>query len=160
VYFSIMRDFLFQVVPIVLILLVFYAVMRVLFFQPLLKIIAEREARTSGAQKEAEAAQAAAKEKVKQYQDALKKARGDVYAEQEATRKKMLDERATQLKEFRAAAGRVVEAAKKRIETDAAAARTEIEASITPLAAQVARRVLLSTRPPGSPPPPPSRPTA
>jgi F0F1-type ATP synthase membrane subunit b/b' len=155
-----MRDFLFQVVPIVLILLVFYALMRVLFFQPLLQVIAEREARTIGAQKEAEAAQAAAAAKVLQYQDALKKARGEVYADQEAARKKALDERNSQLKELRAAAGRVVDAAKKRIETDAAAARKEIESSITPLAAQVARRVLQSARPPGSPPLPPSRPTA
>ena len=93
-----MRELFFQVVPIVLILLVFYAVLRVLFFSPLLKVIAEREARTIGAQKAAEAAQAAANEKVKQYQDALKQARSEVYAEQEAARKKSLDERAEKLK--------------------------------------------------------------
>jgi F-type H+-transporting ATPase subunit b len=156
-----MRDFLLQLVPILLILLVFFAVMRALFFQPLLKVIAEREARTIGAQKEAEAAQAAADEKVKQYQDAIKKARAGVYGEQEAARKKSLDERNSQLKELRAAAGRVVDAAKKRIETDAVAARKELEASSTPLAAQVARRVLQSAaRPSGTPYTPPTRPNA
>jgi F-type H+-transporting ATPase subunit b len=156
-----MRDFLLQLVPILLILLVFIAAMRALFFLPLLKVIAEREARTIGAQKEAEAAQAAANEKVKQYQDAIKKARASVYGEQEAARKTALDQRNSQLKELRAAAGRVVDAAKKRIEADAAAARKELEASSTGLAAQVARRVLQSaSRSSGTPYTPPSRPNA
>ena len=117
-----MRELFFQVVPIVLILLVFYAVLRVLFFKPLLSVIAEREARTIGAQKAAEAAQAGATEKTKQYQDALKQARGEVYVEQEAARKKLLDERAAQLKDARARAASVVSAAKERIATETKAA--------------------------------------
>jgi F-type H+-transporting ATPase subunit b len=156
-----MRDFLLQLVPILLILLVFFAVMRALFFQPLLKVIAEREARTIGAQKEAEAAQAAANDKVKQYQEAIKRARAGVYGEQEAARKTALDQRNSQLKELRAAAGRVVDAAKKRIEADTVTARKDLEAAITPLAAQVATRVLQSAgRSSGTPYTPPSRPNA
>jgi len=46
-------------------------------------------------------AEAAAAEKFKQYQDALKRRGAQVYAEQEAARKKVLDERATLLKEAR-----------------------------------------------------------
>jgi F-type H+-transporting ATPase subunit b len=147
-----MRDLFFQVVPIVLILLVFYAVLRVLFFKPLLKVIAEREARTMGAQKAAETAQTAASEKVKPYQEALKQARADVYVEQEAARKKLLDERAAQLKDARAKAAAVVTSAKERIASEMKAAKSDIQASVTPLAAVVARRVLQSTRPPGAPP--------
>ena len=147
-----MRELFFQVVPIVLILLVFYAVLRVLFFKPLLKVIAEREARTIGAQKAAEAAQKAATEKAKQYQDALKQARTEIYVEQEAARKRVLDERAAQLKEARAKTATVISAAKERIVSEVLAVRREIEASITPFAALVARRVLQSTRPPAAPP--------
>jgi F-type H+-transporting ATPase subunit b len=141
-----------QAVPIVLILVVFYGVLKVLFFKPLLRVLAEREARTIGAQKAAEAAQAAAAEKTKQYQDALKQARTELYVEQEAARKKLLDERAARLKDTRAKAASVVAAAKERIARESADARREIEASVTPLAALVARRVLQSTRPPGAPP--------
>ncbi len=147
-----MRELFFQVVPVVVILLVFYGILRVLFFQPLLKVIAEREARTIGAQKAAEEAQAAAKEKAKQYQDALKQARGDVYAEQEAARKVVLDERAEKLKDARGKAATAVEAGRKKIAAEVDAARREIEVSITPLSAVVARRVLQSTRPPGAGP--------
>jgi len=146
-----MRELFFQVVPIVLILLVFYAVLRVLFFKPLLEVIAEREARTIGAQTAAEAAQKAAAEKVKQYQDALKQARTEVYVEQEAARKKVLDGRAAKLKEARAKTAAVVSAESGRIAAEVLAARREIEASITQFAALVARRVLQSTRPPSAP---------
>jgi len=146
-----MRELFFQVVPIVLILLVFYAVLRVLFFKPLLKVIAEREARTIGAQKAAEEAQKVASEKVKEYQEALKQARTEIYVEQEAVRKKVLDERAAQLKEARAKAAAMVNAERDRIATEVMAARREIGASITQFAALVARRVLQSTRPPATP---------
>jgi len=64
-----------QAVPTVLIILLFYIILRAIFFKPLLAVMAERDARTAGAQKAAEAAQAAAAEKVKQYQEALKKPR-------------------------------------------------------------------------------------
>src|SRR5882757_2963045 len=93
-----------QAVPTVLIILLFYFILRALFFKPLLAVMAERDSRTAGAEKAAEAARAAAAEKVKQYQEALKLARGQVYAEQEASRKKLLEERAAQLKEARAKA--------------------------------------------------------
>jgi F-type H+-transporting ATPase subunit b len=146
-----MRELFFQVVPIVLILLVFYAVLRVLFFKPLLKVIAEREARTIGAQKAAEAAQKAAAEKVKQCQDALKQARTEIYVEQEAARKKVLDERAALLKQARAKTSDMVKAQRERIGAEVLAARPEIEAGITQFAALVARRVLQSTRPPSPP---------
>jgi F-type H+-transporting ATPase subunit b len=147
-----MRELFFQVVPIVLILLVFYAVLRVLFFTPLLKVIAEREARTIGAQKEAEAAQKAAAERVKQYKDALKQARTEIYLEQEAARKKVLDERGARLKEARAKTAIMVSAARERIAAELLAAHREIESKITPFAALVARRVLQLTRPPAAPP--------
>src|SRR5437879_5319408 len=112
--------------PTVLIILIFCFILRTLFFQPLLRVMAERDARTVGAQKAAEAAQAAAAEKVKQYQEALKQARGKVYAEQEAARKKLLDERAAQLKDARSKAAVEVGAAKDRIAVELAGARGEV----------------------------------
>ena len=139
-----------QAVPTALIVLIFYVVLRLLFFKPLLAVIAEREARTAGAQKAAEAAQGAAAEKAKQYQDALKKARAQVYAEQEAARKRLLDERAAQLKDARTKTSHEVSAAKERIARELAGARSEVEASAGQLAAEIARRVLQAPRP-GSP---------
>src|ERR1700740_1537100 len=102
-----------QAVPTLLIVLAFYWMLRALFFKPLLAVMAERDARTAGARKAAAAAEAAAAEKVKQYQEALKKARAQVYTEQEAARKRLLDERAALLKEARTKAMAEVDAAKE-----------------------------------------------
>ena len=113
-------------VPVALIVLVFYFVLRSLFFQPLLKVMAERDARTLGAQKSAEAAQTAAAEKIKQYEEALKQARAKVYTEQEAERKKLMDERAAFLKEARAKAAAEVNAGKQGVEKEFAAAKKEM----------------------------------
>jgi F-type H+-transporting ATPase subunit b len=140
-----------QAVPTVLIILLFYFILRAIFFKPLLQVMAERDSRTVGAQKAAEAAQGAAAEKVKQYQEALKQARGQVYAEQEAARKKLLDERAAQIKDARAKASAEVSAAKARVAAELAAARRDLQATVAQLSAEIARRILETPPRPGAP---------
>ncbi|HEY1469284.1 MAG TPA: ATP synthase F0 subunit B [Candidatus Acidoferrum sp.] len=138
-------------VPVALIVLALYFILRSLFFQPLLKVMAEREARTLGAQKSAEAAQAAAAEKIRQYQEALKQARAKVYAEQEAARKKLMEERAAFLKEARVKAAAEVNAAKDGVQKEFARATTELAATAPQLSVEIARRVLQAPSAPGSP---------
>jgi F-type H+-transporting ATPase subunit b len=138
-------------VPVALIVLVFYLLLRSLFFQPLLKVMAERDARTLGAQKSAEAAQTAAAEKVRQYEEALKQARAKVYAEQEAARKKLMEERAAFLKEARAKAAAEVNAGKQGIAKEFAAAKKELQAMAAQLSVEIARRVLQSPIAPAGP---------
>jgi F-type H+-transporting ATPase subunit b len=129
-------------VPTVLLILIFYFILKSLFFKPLLAVMAEREARSIGAQKAAEAAQSAASEKIKQYQEALKQARNEIYAEQEIARKKLLDERAAVLKEARTKFFADVATAKERVAGELAAARLDVEAGTARLAAEIAARVL------------------
>src|SRR5271169_2290849 len=123
-----------RAVPVALIVLAFYFVLRSLFFKPILAVMAERDARTLGAQKAAEAAQRAAAEKVKQYEEALRQAKAKVYTEQEAERKKLLDERATFLKDARSQASREVSKAKERVAAELEAAKKDIEVSASELA--------------------------
>ena len=140
-----------QAVPTVLILLLFYLVFRALFFKPLLQVMAERQTRTAGARKAAESAQAAAAEKTKRYQDALKQARAEVYSEQEAARKKVLDERSATLKAARSKAAAEVASGKERIAKELHAAVRDVEASVAQLSAEIARRILQAPPRPGSP---------
>jgi len=140
-----------RAVPVALIVLIFYLVLRAWFFKPLLKVMAERDARTIGAQKAAEAAQAAAAEKIKQYEEALRQARAKVYAEQEAERKKALDERAAFLKESRAKATAEVNSAKENLAGQMDVARKQLEGTVPELAAEIARRVLQVKAGPVSP---------
>ena len=131
-------------VPTVLLILIFYLLMRSLFFKPLLAVMAERDARTIGARKAAEAAEKAAAEKLRQYQDALRQTRAKLYANQEAERKKLLDERAALLKDARAKSAAEVANAKQRIASELLAARRDVEASISQLASAIASRILRS----------------
>jgi F-type H+-transporting ATPase subunit b len=140
-----------QAVPTVLIILLFYFILRALFFKPLLAVMAERDNRTVGAQKAAEAAQTAAAEKVRQYQEALRQARAQVYGEQEAARKKVLDERAAAIKEARNKAGVEVAVAKERLAGEFAEAQSELGKTIGQLSAEIARRILQVPPRPSSP---------
>ncbi len=140
-----------RAVPVALIVLIFYFILRSLFFKPILKVMAEREARTLGAQKSAEAAQAAAAEKMRQYEEALKQAKAKVYAEQEAKRKKLLDERAAFLKDARSKASAEVTIAKESVAGELEAAKKDIEASVSQLAVEIVERVLQVPPGPGSP---------
>lgn len=140
-----------RAVPVALIVLLFYFIMRSLFFRPLLKVMAERDARTIGAQKAAEAAQAAAAEKTKQYEEALKQARAKVYMEQEAERKRLLDERTALLKAARNRAAAEVNSAKERVAGEFAAAKKDLEATTSQLAAEIAKRILQVPPSPGNP---------
>src|ERR1700760_1397629 len=139
-----------QAVPTVLIVLVFDAAMRVLFFVQLMKVMDEREARTIGARKAAEEAQTAAANKVKQYQDALKQARAKVYAEQEDARKKLLNDRAEALKVARGKAAGHVASAKERVAREFETAKQDVESTVAQLATEIAQRVIQV---------PPARPT-
>jgi len=141
-----------QAVPTVLIVFLFYLILRSVFFKPLLRVMAERDARTKGAQKDADTAQAAAAEKIKQYQAALKQARGEVYAEQDVARRKLLDERNALIKASRNLAAEEIRVAKQRVAGEFASARRDVEAASGQLAAAIARRVLETRpRPPASP---------
>jgi len=137
-------------VPTVLILIVLYFILKSLFFRPLLAVMAEREKRTLGAQRAAEAAQAAAAEKVKQYQEALKQARAKVYAEQELARKKLLDDRAALVRASRNLAAAEVSAAKEKVAKEVATAKRELEAGVPQLAAEIAKRVMETAAPGGA----------
>jgi F0F1-type ATP synthase membrane subunit b/b' len=141
-----------RAVPVALIVIVFYFVLRSLFFKPILAVMAEREARTIGAQKSAEAAQAAAAEKIRQYEEALRQAKAKVYAEQEAEHKKLLDERAAVLKDARNKAGAEVGKSKQRVEAELKTAKKDIESIAGQLAAEIAKRVLQVSPEPLRPP--------
>jgi F0F1-type ATP synthase membrane subunit b/b' len=140
-----------QAVPTVLIILLFYFILRALFFKPLLQVMAERDSRTVGAEQASVAAQTAAAGKVKQYQLALQQARGGVYAEQEAARRRVLEERAAQIKDARTKASGEVSAAKVRVAAELAAARRDVQATVAQLSAEIARRILEAPQRPGAP---------
>jgi F-type H+-transporting ATPase subunit b len=135
-------DLFLQAVPTVVIVFLFYLFLRWAFFAPIQKAMAERAAKIEGARAEAAKLEAEAKQELDSYNEALRKARGQIYVEQEQVRQAVLDERARLLKAMRARAQEEVDAAKKKLASDVAAARTELERQAPALAAEIARAIL------------------
>ncbi len=131
-----------EAVPTIVIVLLFYFFLRWAFFTPIQRAMAERDARIEGARVEAATVEAEAKQELDSYNDALRKARAVIYAEQEASRQVALDSRSKLLKSMRARAQEDVSAAKKRIAAEFAAARAQVELETPSLASEIARAIL------------------
>jgi F0F1-type ATP synthase membrane subunit b/b' len=131
-----------EAVPTAIILFLFYFFMRWAFFTPIQKAMAERSARIEGARAEAAKLEAEARQEANAYNEALKKARGEIYLEQEAARQAVLDERSRLLKAMRSRAQEEVEVAKKQIAIELATARADVEKQTPALASEIARMIL------------------
>jgi F-type H+-transporting ATPase subunit b len=129
-------------VPTIVVVLLFYFFLRWAFFTPILKAMAQRSALIEGARAEAAQAESAAKQELDAYSDALRKARAEIFAEQEVARRAVLDERAKLLKAMRMREQEEVRKAKTQIGADFAAARAEIDRDTPALAGDIARVVL------------------
>ena len=140
-------------VPTVIIVFLFYIFMRWSFFGPMERVLSERHKRADGARIEAEASRVATHEKQRLYNEAVKKARTEVFAEQEIQRRRTLDERQATINTARANAQVALQEAKKGIAADIKAARAEMERSKDNLANDIAEAILAgSSSAPGSSP--------
>jgi F0F1-type ATP synthase membrane subunit b/b' len=129
-------------VPTVIIVFLFYLFMRWSFFTPMERVLAERRKRAEGARTEAEASRVAAHEKQRFYTETVKKARTEVFAEQESQRRRVLDERQATINTARITAQAALQEAKKGIAEDVKAARVELERSKDNLANDIAEAIL------------------
>lgn len=131
-----------QAVPTVIIVFFFYFFMRWAFFTPILRAMDERKARIQGAQAEAAKAREEAKKDLESYNQAIRTARGGIYAEQEAARQTVLEERQRFLKAVRSRAQEDVANAKKKIASESQAALAELELTAPTIAAEIAQMIL------------------
>lgn len=129
-------------VPTVIIVFLFYLFMRWSFFKPMERVLSERHKRAEGARVEAEASRVAAHEKQRIYTETVKKARAEVFAEQESQRRRTLDERQATINAARVTAQTALQEAKKGIAEDVKAARVELEQSSGSLANEIAKAIL------------------
>lgn len=129
-------------VPTAVIVFLFYLFLRWSFFGPITRVMAERKARTAGARNDAERLRAEAQEKQRTRQEALRKARGEILAEQDAARRVALDQRSATIQQARGRANEEIQAAKARIGAEIEAARTELEATGNELAEEIVQAIL------------------
>lgn len=140
-------DLFVSAVPTVILVFIFYLFLRWSFFGPLDRILTERHARAQGAQQQAEASRLATHEKTRIYQDALRKARTEIFSEQEAARHRALDERQATVQAARLDSQQNLQAAKQALAQDLEGLRGQLAQSREVLAAEIATAIL-------TPPPP------
>ena len=142
-------DLFLAAIPTVIVVFFFFLVLRWSFFRPIERIMAERKSRVEGARREAETLRTGAQEKNRTYQEALRKARSDVFSEQEAVRRTVLDERNAAVLQARSQVNEEIHVAKKRIAGEIETARGELETTGQQLAEEIVRAII--SQPPQSP---------
>jgi len=140
--FNQLGELFLAAVPTVIIVFLFYLFMRWSFFKPMERVLSERHKRADGARSEAEASRVAVHEKLRSYNDAMKKGRAEIFAEQETRRRRTLDERQATITAARATAQSALQEAKKGIAADVKAAHSELERSSGTLANDIAEAIL------------------
>jgi F0F1-type ATP synthase membrane subunit b/b' len=135
-------DLFLAAVPTVIIVFLFYFFLRWSFFNPIQRVLEERHRRAEGARQDAEASRAAVQVKLRVYGDSMKKARSEIFVEQEGVRRRVLDERQVKVSAARVAAQTALQEAKKVIAAEIQAARTELEQSNGAMANEIADAII------------------
>ncbi len=131
-------------VPTMIIFLILVFAYRFVLYGPLVKTLAERRARTTGAVEAAHAAIAAADAKSQEYEAKLRAARAEIFHQREQRAQQWTAQKDTALASARMAAQERVSQARTGIDAEAASAREHIESVAGQLAAQVLQAVLPS----------------
>lgn len=129
-------------VPTMIIFIILVFAYRFILYGALVKTLAERRARTTGAVEAAQAAIAAADAKSQEYEAKLRAARAETFHQRELRVQQWTAQKDAALASARIAAQERVAQARAGIEAEAASARRQIENIAGQLAAQVRQAVL------------------
>jgi F-type H+-transporting ATPase subunit b len=135
-------DLLLGAVPTMVILVFLYAFLRIVFFNPLDKLLKERHDATEGREAEAQRSIAAAEAKAREYDRAFETARGEIVKMREGTRQAAVAARAAMVEKARAAAAEKLGAAHNAIDADVMAARTQLGSQSQQLAESITEAIL------------------
>jgi len=129
-------------IPTVIFMVLLYTAYTLLVHKPLVKVLAERRAKTEGAVEKARADIAAAEARTGEYEQRVREARVAVFKDQELRRQQAMQARAAALAEARTKAQVRVEQARGGIEKDKQAAIGTLKGESAVLAKEIIRSVL------------------
>ncbi len=135
-------DLVLGSVPTILLFILLIAAYEALVRRPLEKTLAERRMRTSGAVEQARGALAAAEAETLVFEDKLRGAKAELFADREQRLKRWNEERERALGEVRETTQERIKNARREIEDSAMGARAQIETVSGELSAKVLQAVL------------------
>src|SRR5580692_11768592 len=133
---------LLQAIPTICLLLIVHFYLKFVFFRPMREVLDKRREATEGARESAAAMLQKAAEKADALDAALRKARDEIYQENEATRRKWIDEQTGRLEEARRESRERIHQAKLELEAETAVAKKSLEATAETLAEAITRSLL------------------
>ncbi|HEY6392967.1 MAG TPA: hypothetical protein VIX89_16920 [Bryobacteraceae bacterium] len=133
---------LLKAIPTICLLLVVHIYLRWMFFGPLRKILAKRREATEGARESAEVILAKATSKAAAIEAELRKAREEIYQEQEEARRRWTAEQSASLEAARLQSRETIQQAKAELDAEAAAAKRDLAATTDSLAEQITQSLL------------------
>jgi F-type H+-transporting ATPase subunit b len=131
-------------IPTAVLFLLLLAAYRVLVYRPLVKVLAERRERTTGAMARAEAAIRAADARAQEYEAKLRAARAEIFHARELRVQAMQRDRDRVLEEARHAAHETVRTARERLDAEARVAHDALDTKADALAAEILRVIIPS----------------
>ena len=135
-------ELLLGALPTVIIVTLFIIFMRWAFWTPFQRVLEQREAATLGARQDADAMLTRAEEKVREYEEALREVRAEIYREQEEARRQALDQRAQAISEAREKASQMIRKAKAEIASEVETAKKDLDSQAKKLAKEIADSLL------------------
>lgn len=129
-------------IPTIVLVLILHFYLKKMLFGPLDRVLAERDAATTGARKAAEESLARADRRAAEYETAIRDARADVYREQEQIRLQLIADQDARMKEARSRVDTMIAEAKTRIHGEVETARKSLEGSSGVLADQITDSIL------------------
>jgi F-type H+-transporting ATPase subunit b len=131
-----------KALPTFLLVILLHFYLKAMLYGPIEKILKERDAATAGNRRAAEESLARADQKAREYEQALREARGEVYREQDEFRRQRRQEHAAAIEQARAQAAAAVADARRSIEMDTAAAMRSLDAQAEVLADRIAESAM------------------
>lgn len=135
-------ELLLSSVPAIFGLLIVWAAYRRIVYTRLQQVLAEREARTEGAIRQAKEEIASAEERTAEYERSVREARADIFRAQEEHSRRTMELRTAALAEARKHAEAMVMTARAGLEKDVLAAKDSLQGQAEVLANQIIETVL------------------
>lgn len=138
-------ELLLSSIPAIFGLLIVWAAYRRIVYTRLQQVLAEREALTTGAIREAQEEIASAEERTAEYERRVREARAQIFKVQEEHSRRTIEERAGALADARKQAEIMVKEARANMEKDIIAAKSSLQQQSDTLANRIIETVLGST---------------
>lgn len=135
-------ELLLSSIPAIFGLLIVWAAYRRIVYTRLQQVLAEREARTEGAIRQAQEEIASAEERTADYERTVREARAQIFRAQEEHSRRTMEERTAALGEARKHAEGMVMTARAGMERDVLAAKDTLQQQAEVLANQIIETVL------------------